>query len=201
MKSRRIFLKAGVAGAAACLAGCKETRHIFPGEILGASHATGHRLRDGTFPAPAGERAVQCVIVGGGIAGLAAARRLHQHKHDDFILLELEPTAGGNSVSGQNSVAAYPWGAHYLPLPNDESTEVIALLEELDLIRGRDASGTPERPRTTSDKSIVTQAQRKGFQSANQSSAGIVGTPGYSTNFCGRPPESVSSETSRSTSK
>ena len=81
------------------------------------------------------------VIVGGGIAGLAAARRLDQRKHNDFILLELEPTAGGNSVSGHNSIAAYPWGAHYLPVPNDESNEVIALLEDLGPIRGRDASG------------------------------------------------------------
>ena len=84
---------------------------------------------------------MRCVIVGGGIAGLAAARRLAQRKHNDFILLELESTAGGNSVSGRNSVAAYPWGAHYLPLPNDESTEVIALLEELGPIRGRDPGG------------------------------------------------------------
>ena len=78
-----------------------------------------------------------------GIAGLAAARRLDQRGQRDFLLLELESTAGGNSTSGRNSVAAYPWGAHYLPLPNDESTEVLALLEELGVLRGRDASGAP----------------------------------------------------------
>lgn len=84
---------------------------------------------------------MQCIIIGGGIAGLAAARRLDQRGQRDFLLLELEPSVGGNSASGSNNVTAYPWGAHYLPIPNDESTDVIALLEELGLIRGRDSSG------------------------------------------------------------
>ena len=144
MKSRRAFLKAGVAGAAACLAGCEKTPRTFPGTILGAGRAAGHRLRDaheGTFPAPSEEHGVRCVIIGGGIAGLAAARRLAQRGMDDFLLVELEPSVGGNSASGSNHIAAYPWGAHYLPIPNDESTEVIALLGELNLIRGRDATG------------------------------------------------------------
>ncbi len=144
MATRRSFLKTTAAGAAACLAGCRETAGGFSGEILGAGHAAGHRLRDareGTFPAPSAEREVPVVIVGGGIAGLAAARRLAQRGQRDFLLLELEPTAGGNSTSGRNAIAAYPWGAHYLPIPNDESTEVIALLEEFGLVRGRDSTG------------------------------------------------------------
>ena len=143
METRRRFLKTSAAGAAACLAGCEKDTRIFPGAILGAGHAAGHRLRDGKFPAPSEERAVQIAIVGGGIAGLAAARRLDQRGQRDFLLLELEPSVGGNSASGRNSIAAYPWGAHYLPLPNDESTEVLALLEELGVMRGRDASGAP----------------------------------------------------------
>ena len=141
MHTRRRFLKTGAVSVAACLAGCEKSSQIFPGEIVGAAHAAGHRLRDATFPAPTEERAMHTVIVGGGIAGLAAARRLHQRGHNDFTLLELESSAGGNSVSGRNKIAAYPWGAHYLPIPNEESTEVIALLEELGPIRGRDSSG------------------------------------------------------------
>jgi len=39
------------------------------------------------------------VIVGGGIAGLAAARRLQRRGFTDFQLLELESRPGGNAVS------------------------------------------------------------------------------------------------------
>jgi hypothetical protein len=111
-----------------------------PGSIHGGSSALGHRLRTGGFPAPDKTEEVDTVIVGGGIAGLAAARRLTKGGAD-FLLLELEPTPGGNSASGRNEVSAYPWGAHYLPLPNSEATEITVLLEELGLITGRDSAG------------------------------------------------------------
>lgn len=141
MKSRRDFLKAGVAAAAASAAGCGRGPRLFPGEIVGAGHAAGHRLRDGKFPAPSAECEARCVIVGGGISGLAAARRLDRRGQRDFLLLELESGVGGNSASGGNDIAAFPWGAHYLPIPNEESTEVVSLLEELGLILGRDPGG------------------------------------------------------------
>jgi hypothetical protein len=83
------------------------------------------------------------VIVGGGVAGLAAARKLHQLGCRDLLLLELEETPGGNSLSGENSVSAYPWGAHYVTLPGEDATEVIELYEELGLILGRNAGGLP----------------------------------------------------------
>ena len=83
------------------------------------------------------------VIVGGGIAGLAAARQLQRRSWADFLLLELEPAVGGSSASGRNSASAYPWGAHYVPLPNEESSEVLALFAELGITRGTDASGAP----------------------------------------------------------
>lgn len=139
--TRRQFLATALAGSAAVLGGCKpQTR--FAGEIVGARSSLGHRLRSGGFPAASEMREVETVIVGGGIAGLAAGRRLAKAGRD-FILLELEATAGGNSASGANEVSAYPWGAHYVPLPNAESTEVVALFEELGLIKGRDANGLP----------------------------------------------------------
>jgi hypothetical protein len=142
MRTRREFLAATGAGAAALLAGCR-ARTNFPGGIAGAGFALGHRLRDGQFPAPAETLATRFAIVGGGIAGLAAARRFERQGVHDFVLLELEHSAGGNAAAGQNSVSAYPWGAHYVPVPNEESTEVLALFEELGLIRGRAANGAP----------------------------------------------------------
>lgn len=128
---------------AALLAGCNREERTYPGTILGAGAALGHRVRDGGFPAPTETAKTAVVIVGGGIAGLAAARRLHQRGVRDFVLLELEPTVGGNAACGRNAVSAYPWGAHYLPLPNDESTEVRKLVEELGLLTGHGADGTP----------------------------------------------------------
>jgi glycine/D-amino acid oxidase-like deaminating enzyme len=100
-------------------------------------------LRDGKFPAPSETHETGFVIVGGGIAGLSAARRFDQRGARDFLLLELDRETGGNASCGRNSVSAYPWGAHYVPLPNAESTEVLALFEELGIIRGHDASGAP----------------------------------------------------------
>ncbi len=75
------------------------------------------------------------VIVGGGIAGLSAAWKLAKSGFRDFALLELESEVGGNARWGQNHVSAYPWGAHYLPVPNAQSTAVCELLEEMGLVQ------------------------------------------------------------------
>jgi hypothetical protein len=140
--TRRKFIGTVGAGAAAMLVGCKKAPR-FPGAIIGASVSAGHRLRRGNFPAPSETIEKKVVIVGAGIAGLAAARRLDQRDQRDFLLIELERQPGGNAASGRNAVSAYPWGAHYVPLPNDESAEVLALFEELGVIREHDANGAP----------------------------------------------------------
>jgi len=95
-------------------------------------------VRDEEVPVapPADIEPVGVVIVGGGISGLAAARRLWQRGQRDFVLLELEAAIGGNALSGANEVSAFPWGAHYLPLPGPELVEIRKLLEELGVITG-----------------------------------------------------------------
>ena len=105
--TRRKFIGTVGASAAAMLVGCKRARK-FSGAIVGASSAAGHRLRTGMFPAPSETIEAGVVIVGGGIAGLAAARRLDQRGEHDFLLIELEHQPGGNAASGQNAVSAYP---------------------------------------------------------------------------------------------
>ena len=75
------------------------------------------------------------LIAGGGVAGLAAARALRQRGIDDFVVLELEDSAGGNSRGGQVNGIACPLGAHYLPVPGDEAHEVQDLREEFGLRR------------------------------------------------------------------
>ncbi|HEY5995107.1 MAG TPA: FAD-dependent oxidoreductase [Gallionellaceae bacterium] len=114
-----------------------------PGEITGASSVAGHRLRERNFPAPARTLKHEIVIVGGGIAGLSAAYRLSKAGNHDFLLLEIEPEAGGNSSSGKNGVSAYPWGAHYVPLLTQESVVARQLFEEFGIIKGQDKNGLP----------------------------------------------------------
>ncbi len=114
-----------------------------PGRIAGASSSAGHRLREGKFPAPARTLTTEVVIVGGGIAGLSAGYRLSKAGKNDFLLLEIEPDAGGNSSSGKNAVSAYPWGAHYVPLLTQESVVARQLFEEFGVIKGHDKNGLP----------------------------------------------------------
>ena len=132
---RRRVLLAGV-GAAVLGAACQPseaTAHI-QGGFTGIAHERGHRLQ-GTpnWPAPTITRHTDVLIAGGGVAGLAAARALRQKGVEDFVLLELEDEAGGNSRGSQSSGMACPLGAHYLPLPSDDAPEVQDLLEELGL--------------------------------------------------------------------
>jgi hypothetical protein len=142
LTSRRDFLR--TVGAAA-LAGCAPPGKppLPPGELLGASVVLGHRLKSGNFPAPAETRRTGVLIVGAGISGLAAAWRLAKGGIDDFLVLDLEAEPGGNSRAGQSPLVAYPWGAHYLPLPTQEATAVRELLAELQVLHGDPAAVRP----------------------------------------------------------
>lgn len=112
------------------------------GKINGASAAVGHRLRAGGFPEPVVTEYTGTVIAGSGVAGLSAARKLHQ-QGISFKILELEPTPGGNAGFGENTYAAYPLGAHYLPLPNLQNTPLLELLQEAGILTGYDNAGLP----------------------------------------------------------
>lgn len=125
------------------IAGCKNTKKIIPGSLLGANAKTGHKLRDGKFKEPTEFDTKDYVIVGGGIAGLSAARYLHSKGITNFVLLDLEEQAGGNSRSGNNAVSAYPWGAHYLPIPGTEHKEILDFLNEAGCINNFTPQGLP----------------------------------------------------------
>lgn len=102
----------------------------------------GHKLRE-SWPLPEPERTdtVDVAIVGGGVSGLAAGYRLQKSTGVRYTVLELEPEAGGNARAGSNAISRYPWGAHYVPLLDAETTEVQKLFEELNVITGYDAQG------------------------------------------------------------
>lgn len=106
------------------------------GAVVGASFEEAHKLKDMRFPAPTKTARAGIVIVGGGISGLSAAWHLTRSGYEDAVMLELEPAVGGNSASGKNEASAYPWGAHYVPIPGKDAILVIRLFEELGVIKG-----------------------------------------------------------------
>ena len=146
-------LLAATLGIPALLASCGRSpppELNFAGELVGPSVDVGHHLRDGWTATPSDDawQRVGTVIVGGGIAGLSAGWRLLRAGYDDFVILELERTAGGTAQSGTaplgvSASTQYPWGAHYLPAPTDQNPALIALLSEMGLVEGADTDGQP----------------------------------------------------------
>jgi phytoene dehydrogenase-like protein len=145
--ARRELLAAFLGAPFLATAGCSPSTGRLPpaGGIVGASADLGHRLRDGLKPEPDADRwqRRELVIVGGGIAGLSAAWRLLRAGVDNFVVLELEPQPGGTSRSDRSGALAYPWGAHYLPVPLQENRALVALLDEMGFFEGRDDAGEP----------------------------------------------------------
>lgn len=130
------FTRRGLLAGAAALAACGDRPPAFEGGFAGATPERGHVLREPRRLAePAGVQRTQVVIAGGGIAGLAAARALRRRGIEDFVVLELEDEAGGNSRGALLGGIVHPLGAHYLPVPPDSAPEVQDLLEELGLRR------------------------------------------------------------------
>ena len=129
------------------MAACRSGREpaLPAGEIVGASDVFGHRIRDGIQiqVAPDAWIDTPVVIVGGGVAGLSAARRLSKSGFSDYVLIELEKAPGGTSRSGSTKDISFPWGAHYIPTPMKENRELIALLDEIGVIDGADNDGEP----------------------------------------------------------
>lgn len=114
------------------------------GAIVGAAHRLGHLLREpGRLPPPTSTERVDVVVVGAGVAGLAAAWHLARGGVKDLIVLDLEDAPGGNARAGASTATAYPWGAHYLPLPGAQARGVRALLHALGVIETFDRTGRP----------------------------------------------------------
>ncbi|MBI4903380.1 MAG: FAD-dependent oxidoreductase, partial [Acidobacteria bacterium] len=123
--------------SAALLGLSQKSDRMVSGTIVDQSHLIGHKLRDRRkFTAPKQQVKIPLVIIGGGISGLSAAWRLDKKGFRDFVVLELEKDPGGNSRWGENEVSAYPWAAHYLPVPNRESALLRELCAELGLRDG-----------------------------------------------------------------
>jgi hypothetical protein len=112
------------------------------GAFVNDDAAIGHviRARSDMGP-PARTVRMPIAIVGGGIAGLSAAWRLQKKGFDQFVVVEMGTNAGGNSRWGQNGTSAYPWGAHYVPVPGRRAVYVRELFSDLGVLK---ADGTWE---------------------------------------------------------
>ena len=120
---RRQFLATGSLALAGCDRRRGRSRAASPASVRArpsAAPASSAAPESATVPRRACRTAARVtrrvqLIAGGGVAGLAAARALRQRGIDDFVVLELEDSAGGNSRGGAVGGIACPLGAHYLP--------------------------------------------------------------------------------------
>ncbi|MCA9211596.1 MAG: FAD-dependent oxidoreductase [Planctomycetales bacterium] len=144
---RRELLKALLGSAFVGLSsGCRVPTPNFSGELLAPDFSFGHRLRDGFQPTVNTEdwRDVNCVIVGGGIAGLSAAWRLQEAGVSDFVVLEIEDKPGGTALSGEVGEFRFPWGAHYVPTPMAENRALIHLFDQMGIVESLSVDGDPQ---------------------------------------------------------
>lgn len=138
--NRRQFLTGSLTlvglGALGCQRAGRRHRPLPQGERKDPSFQQGHRLRTAELPErPARVETYRGVILGGGVSGLSAAWRWDHAGLDDFCLLELEPSLGGNSRCLEYPATRAPIAAHYLPLPNLEARAVRRLLSEMGVLR------------------------------------------------------------------
>ena len=148
--NRRIFFKQLLAGSALLTAGmqtsCKNKNPLghITGGIVGANSKAGHLLRNiDALPKPSRQINADVLIIGSGISGLSAKRWLHQSRIKNVMLIEMDDHFGGNAHHGKNAVSAYPWGAHYIPVPDSRNRELIDFLKETGVITGFDDTGVP----------------------------------------------------------
>ena len=158
----------GGAGAAATADAAAATPGTVP-PATGLSRETlaiCHAVRDGeTFRMPVPSRHLPVVIVGGGAAGLFAARELGDRP---FLLLEKEAEVGGNATGGSWRGVGYSSGTSY---NNDTGIQAIAAdlgvpLRSIDSVDGLIVGDQfiPEFLTTGLDRSPFPPAVRDGFR-------------------------------------
>jgi hypothetical protein len=142
---RKLFAAGGPVVAATACSTPKVPAPAAKAEFRGQSPERGHRLRGGPPSAsPSRFEDLPIAIVGAGAAGISAAWSLKRAGFEDFLILDLEDQFGGTARGGEHESSRYPMGAHYLPEPPEDCPELYDLLEDIGMMKGRDASGRAE---------------------------------------------------------
>jgi len=144
--NRRDLIGSLLGLSAATMSGCSAPEEWrIDGDLLSPDFATGHRLRDPSMTIGTIEqwKEIPVVIIGGGIAGLAAGWHLRRSGFDEFELLELEDDVGGTSRCGERDHFRYPWGAHYITTPMPENVDLIEFLQEMGVVQEVNPDGVP----------------------------------------------------------
>ena len=130
MPTRRDFVTAALIGLT------RKAGRPIAGSFVNETQQIGHELRHPScLKRPSRIVRAPVVVIGGGIAGLSAAWRLDKRGFRDFVVLELAGQPGGNSRWGQNEISAFPWAAHYVPVPANGSAPLLReLMEELGVL-------------------------------------------------------------------
>ncbi len=131
-----------------------------PGALVDRVHEVGHLLRTASplFVSETTDN-VDCLIVGGGAAGLSAAWRLAGAGLESLLVVEVEDVLGGTAQSGSNAATSFPWGAHYLPAPLSDAGPVPRLLRELGVVTGVDERGAP----TFAEETLIHEPEERLF--------------------------------------
>lgn len=137
------------------LTGCGAGAGRMPGgELIDFGRQRAHAaLRDSrglslaNVPAGIARERRDVVVVGAGVAGLAAAWRLvaeaGAEARTDVLVCELEGVPGGTARGGASELSAFPWGAHYVVAPFAEDRAMVRLLGEMGCFEGVDGHGHP----------------------------------------------------------
>ena len=155
--SRRSFLGGVIGGV---IGGSCSPRGQAPlvGGIVGRADAERGHATFGGPVVPGG--IVDVAIVGAGIGGLSAAWRLARAGFRGTVgIYELGDAPGGTSQGGRGSSGGpgFPWGAHYVTLPNPGAVHYRAILADLGVITSFD---TDWRFDTAQSRRMVDQLEQ-----------------------------------------
>lgn len=147
-RRRRLLLKGLALSAAGLIAWPLSKKWILYDpktqlKVFGLSPEIAHHLHHKDFPPPQITVKTDLVLVGSGISGLSAARYLYRRGIRNFQILECEKEMGGNASQGINAISTYPFAAHYLPIPSNESQFLFEFLTEENVITGFNEKGDP----------------------------------------------------------